>query len=45
MKTERNTALLIVEIAAVILSLVIFGIPFLFAIFNAGKTVSESSVI
>ncbi|HUX21456.1 MAG TPA: carbohydrate ABC transporter permease, partial [Spirochaetia bacterium] len=44
--TKRHSPILIsVEVLAVVLSLAVFGIPFLFAIFNAGKTVSESSVM
>ncbi len=40
-----RTGLVALEVAAVLVSLLVFGVPFLFVIFNAGKTMSETSVM
>lgn len=43
--TGKRLIRVLIEIAAVLIALAVFGIPFVFVIFNAGKTVGETAVM
>lgn len=43
--TSRKPLRITIEVVAVIAAIVLFGIPFLFVIFSAGKTVTEAAIM